>query len=92
MSDEKDDQASEELEADRVAAFRTAATYIDTWFLTTWRGHIRIALGEIPRAAGPDHYRFAIVLEEEDARRLIQDVKEMLDRRIKRSGSKGDGS
>jgi hypothetical protein len=55
------------------------ATYIDTWHLSTWRGHIRLTLGEY--IGGADRFRTAVVMELKDAERLATAVLRMIERR-----------
>ena len=65
--------------ADREAAFSVSATYVDTWLISTWQGHVRIALGEQSRNPGADKYRFAILMEDRDAENLLRELREALD-------------
>lgn len=78
---EEREQADPELDEidDRIARSGIPAIYIDTWFLTTWRGHMRVTFGE--RVSHIDAYRSAIVLELRDAERLAHQMLEMVERR-----------
>ncbi len=68
-----------EEEEERIARAGVPAIYIDTWFLTTWRGHMRITFGET--VSKVDSYRSAIVLELRDAEKLAQQMLRMVQRR-----------
>ena len=70
-----------ELENDeeKIARSGIPAIYIDTWFLTTWRGHMRITFGET--VSKIDAYRSAIVLELNDAEKLSRQILKMIERR-----------
>ena len=92
MPADQPNQLPEALAPDRKAAFLLPATFVDTWFLTAWRGHIRITLGEASQPDGRDHYRFAIVFGEEDARNFINEMQEMLDRNVERHATEGGAS
>lgn len=69
----------QETDAERAARAAIPAVYIDTWFLTTWKDHIRITFGE--RVSRLDTYRSAIVMELRDAERLCEHISEMIVRR-----------
>lgn len=69
----------QETDAEKAARAAIPAVYIDTWFLTTWRGHIRITFGE--RVSRLDMYRSAIVMELRDAERLCNHMLEMINER-----------
>lgn len=94
MADERN--LSDDLEEDegklgieREAALALPAVYVDTWFLSTWRGHIRITFGEATRS-GADRYRFAMVLEQQDAQVLAKQIQRMLDRREEKDAAPKD--
>ena len=55
------------------------ATYVDTWSTVTWKGHIRITLGEY--MYGKDNYRAAFIMELEDAERLARHLVRAIERR-----------
>jgi hypothetical protein len=75
-------------DAEKDAAFAPPATYVDTWFLSTWTGHVRIAVGEVSRREkAPDLYRLAFVMERDDARRFIEELTEALDMLEKREAA-----
>ena len=79
MNDEPIDTKRQDLAADKEAALAIPATYIDTWFLTSWRGHVRIALGEqASEEDRPEYYRAAFVLELRDAEKFAMQVLEMV--------------
>jgi hypothetical protein len=69
----------EDAKKDRIAMASVPAPFVDSWFLTTWRGHIRIALAE--NIADADYYRAAVVMDLDNARRLATAVLRMVDRR-----------
>lgn len=69
----------EETDEERAERAAIPAIYIDTWFLTTWKGHIRITFGE--RVSRLDTYRSAIVMEMRDAERLCEHILEMINER-----------
>lgn len=99
MADAPEPQESQQeesaREARRLARLSLPAVYIDTWGFHSWRGHIRIALGE--QAGDTDSYRFAYVMELDDAEtfanqvlRVVQRRKER-DARLQRRPSNRDG-
>jgi len=45
-----------------------AAYFIDTWAISTWRGHVRVWLGE--ELYDVDAYRAAFVMEADDAEKF----------------------
>jgi hypothetical protein len=58
----------EQDEQVREAVSALPATFVDGWFTTTWRDHIRVVLSE--RMYDKDQWRFAFVMEWEDAEKL----------------------
>lgn len=75
--------AEEENEDDRdyEAMARLPAVYADTWYVITWKGHLRMTLGE---DFEKPHYRAAFVLELDDAERLAKHILRSVERRRKR--------
>jgi hypothetical protein len=71
---------SEERRRDRRAVAAIPAIYVDTWFLTTWREHIRITFGETFSRLD-DQYRSAIVMELKDAEQMATSILEMIAKR-----------
>jgi hypothetical protein len=91
MSDNPRDAAALAKEAARErrrdARAAVPALFVDTWATLTWRGHIRIALGEWIR--DDPYYRGAYVMELEEAEKLanfiLQEVKERQQKDIARA-------
>ena len=84
---DRDTQEERELDQidEKIARSGIPAIYIDTWFLTTWRGHMRITFGET--VSHIDAYRSAIVLELRDAEKLAKQMLEMVARRKARTAA-----
>jgi hypothetical protein len=61
MDKSVDPERQEEIDRDIPSVAAVSGLYIDTWFLSTWREHIRVTFGET--VGGLDTYRTAIVLE-----------------------------
>ncbi len=55
------------------------AIYVDAYFLTWWRGHIRISIGE--HLYEKNHFRYAFVMPLEDAEELAKDLLEAIKKR-----------
>jgi hypothetical protein len=55
------------------------AIYVDTWATLTWKGHIRIVLGET--LYRHDQYRAAFMMELEDAERFGRHLLRAVERR-----------
>jgi hypothetical protein len=55
------------------------STFIDTWYLSTWNGHIRITFGE--QIGDDDYYRAAIVMELKEAEGLATHMIEAIAKR-----------
>jgi hypothetical protein len=75
--------ASEEDEKELFRAMREKTrmdipgVYIDRFWITYWKGHIRLMLGETANHGG-DYWRFAAVLEESDVKVLIRRLRGIL--------------
>ena len=86
MADNRDkdrvEDVQEDLIPDKLAAHALPAVYVDTWFLSTWTGHVRITLGE-EALPGRDQYRYAMVMELDIAERFAEHILEMVGRRKK---------
>jgi hypothetical protein len=52
------------------------AVYVDGWFTTTWRDHIRIVLSET--LYDTDQWRFAFVMEWGDAEKFVTHIQEAI--------------
>jgi len=57
------------------------APFIDSWYLTTWEGHVRIAFGE---ALDKIYYRSAVVMALDDAEKFAGRLLRAVERRKKR--------
>jgi hypothetical protein len=62
---EQDERIREEVSA-------LPATFIDGWFTTTWRGHIRIVISE--KMYDIDRWRYAFILEWDDAEKFAAHI------------------
>jgi hypothetical protein len=58
------------------------AIFIDTWSTLTWRGHVRISIGE--RLYKRDVYRSAFVMDLEDAEDFAEHLLKVIRRRRQR--------
>lgn len=86
MTDQPEKGAAEEApkpDPEWEAIAQLPAMYVDTWYLTTWRGHMRIALGE-QFADLQNQYRLALVLELNDAESLARGILRGIERRRKK--------
>jgi hypothetical protein len=90
MSDEtepdEDALAEREARQERIQA-RAAipALFLDTWGFSTWRGHIRITLGE--ELGGQDYYRTAFVMDLDNAEAFALQLFKSVSRRKKRDAA-----
>jgi hypothetical protein len=78
---------AEEEESNRLSresSVQRVGLYCDAFHLVTWRGHVRISLGEYFDRA---YYRTAVVMPLEDARslanNLLEEVKKQEERDLK---------
>ena len=55
------------------------AVFIDTWAFLSWRGHVRISLGE--EVGESDQYRFAFLMELDQAEQFAHHVLRIVARR-----------
>jgi hypothetical protein len=62
------------------------AFYVDTWYLTTWRDHVRIAFGE--SLLEKSNYRTAVVMEFEEIERLIAHLQRVIAKRREKDASR----
>jgi len=81
MADEPKQPSQDEIDQDRAAVAAVPAIYIDTWYLNAWRGHVRITFGE--SLGKTDSYRTAVVMELDDAQRMINQLQRLITRRRK---------
>jgi hypothetical protein len=56
------------------------AVFVDAWATLTWRGHIRIVLGEW--LLRKNNYRTAVVMELDQAKEFAEDLLERVQKRI----------
>ena len=69
MADQSKEDAPKE---EQLQAALLPATFIDSFWLTIWQGHIRFTFGE--NLVGKTWYRSGIVMEIEDAEALAKDI------------------
>ena len=91
MSDEPDDTLIEETEEQAGRRMRSEArasipaVYVDTWGFSSWRGHIRITLGE--QLGDTDKYRYAFLMELPEAERFARHILRIVERRRQKDGA-----
>ena len=85
MSDDPDEAEPIEKKpsyaARRKARGAIPAVYVDTWSALSWKGHVRIVLGEW--VYREPNYRAAFLMELADAKRLAEYLVEIVDERQK---------
>jgi hypothetical protein len=79
MSDSPKESPDPELDAAPVEVKKLSAQFVDTYFVTFWPGHVRIALGE--ELDGEDYYHMAIVLPTAVVEALAEQIKAAIERR-----------
>ena len=82
MSKESESKERAAREARREARAALPAVFIDAWATLTWKGHIRIALGEW--LVDEPRYRAAFVMTLEEAKDFAEDLLDRIEARQER--------
>jgi hypothetical protein len=65
------------------------AVFVDTWGFVSWRGHLRITVGE--EIGDTDIYRFAFLMELTDAEKFAKHILRVVEKRRSKDGALGLG-
>jgi hypothetical protein len=76
------DAAQDAEDIERELRANLPAIYVDTWATVTWKGHVRIVLGE--RLYKMDMYRSAFVMELSEAESFATHLLRVIQRRRER--------
>jgi len=88
MADNPSNPPEDAKKRNSAASSAIPAFYVDTWYLNTWKDHIRITFGE---TLDQNHYRTAVVLEWDDAERLATHIQEVIAKRKSQEETKPTG-